>query len=166
MRWMRWWLLPKKINNKLSFGFEKPEHSPGFLLWQSTMVWQRRIKKALDPFQISHAQFVILAILLWLDETQSESTQATIVSLSKLDKMTVSKSLKVLGEQGYVKRKEHAQDTRVKSIRLTDKGKNLTKEMVPLVEGLDADFFSVLNHQENTQLNGILNKLACDQLLS
>ncbi len=31
------------------FGFEQPEHSPGFLLWQTTITWQRLIKKALDP---------------------------------------------------------------------------------------------------------------------
>ncbi len=45
------------------FGFDAPEDSPGFLLWQTTISWQRMIKKALEPHDISHAQFVIMAIL-------------------------------------------------------------------------------------------------------
>lgn len=53
----------------IPFGFAKPEDSPGFLLWQTTIIWQRRIKKALESHDISHAQFVIMAILLWF-ETQ------------------------------------------------------------------------------------------------
>jgi len=41
------------------------EDSPGLLLWQTTIFWQRMIKKALEPYGISHAQFVIMVILLW-----------------------------------------------------------------------------------------------------
>jgi hypothetical protein len=33
---------------KSAFGFEVPEASPGFLLWQTTTAWQRLIKKMLD----------------------------------------------------------------------------------------------------------------------
>ena len=87
-----------------AFGFEQPEDSPGFLLWQTTIMWQRLIKRALDPYQISHAQFVILAIVLWFQEIKEEITQVLIARQSKLDKMTVSKSLKILASLGLVKR--------------------------------------------------------------
>lgn len=49
--------------SNLPFGFDKPEDSPGFLLWQTTMIWQRQIKKALEQYNVSHAQFVIIATL-------------------------------------------------------------------------------------------------------
>ena len=61
------------------FGFDKPEDSPGFLLWQTTITWQRLIKKALDAHDISHAQFVILAITLWFDNKKQEISQSVII---------------------------------------------------------------------------------------
>ena len=123
------------------FGFEKPEDSPGFLLWQTTVTWQRLIKKILEKHDISHAQFVIMALLLWFEEQGDEPHQALVADKSKLDKMTVSKSLKKLALQGFIIRIEHKKDTRAKSISLTQKGKNLIKKLVPLVEKIDDTLF-------------------------
>lgn len=125
----------------LPFGFEKPEDSPGFLLWQTTMIWQRKIKKALDVHAISHAQFVIMATLLWFDAHHYDTTQVLIVHWSKLDKMTVSKSLKKLVSLGLVKRIENEIDTRAKSVSLTQKGKDFVHTLVPVVESIDEEFF-------------------------
>jgi DNA-binding MarR family transcriptional regulator len=143
----------------LPFGFDKPEDSPGFLLWQTTVTWQRLIKKKLEPYGVSHAQFVIMALLLWLDEHGYDTTQIRIVNWSKLDKMTVSKSLKKLTEQGLVHRVEHATDTRAKSVSLTEKGKALVCQLVPLVELIDAAFFKTVSNSEQRSLIHILRQL-------
>lgn len=142
-----------------AFGFEKPEHSPGFLLWQTTITWQRQIKKALDPHDISHAQFVILANTLWFEGIKQTPTQILIARSTKLDKMTVSKSLKKLTEQGLIKRAEHKDDTRAKSVHLTTKGKAMASKLVPIVEKIDADFFGVLNEASQRSLINILADL-------
>src|SRR5438552_3272478 len=97
---------------KSVFTIDKPEESLGLLLWQTTITWQRLIKKSLDKHNISHAQFVILAIVLWFETHNENPTQITIARQSKLDKMTVSKSLKKLALEGYIKRAEHVDDTR------------------------------------------------------
>lgn len=141
------------------FGFDKAEDSPGFLLWQTTITWQRLIKKALDHHDISHAQFVILAITLWFDEQGAVVTQALIVSQSKLDKMTVSKSLKKLAADGLVKRREDEQDSRAKSVMLTKNGLQLITKLVPIVERIDERFFSSLKNTEQKALIQCLNKL-------
>ena len=137
---------------KSSFGFKKPEDSPGFLLWQTTMTWQRLIKSALEPYDISHAQFVILAVVLWFEETKQIPIQSAIVDKNKLDKMTVSKSLKKLVSRGFVKRNEHAEDTRAKSVCLTGKGKTLIKKLVPIVEGIDYEFFGAIKKGDQQSL--------------
>ncbi|MBX3708876.1 MAG: winged helix DNA-binding protein [Gammaproteobacteria bacterium] len=142
-----------------AFGFEKPEDSPGFLLWQTTITWQRLIKKALDPYQISHAQFVILAIVLWFEGVNQEPTQVLITRQSKLDKMTVSKSLKKLVSLGLTKRAEHEKDTRAKSVHLTAKGKSLASKLVPIVEKMDKKFFGVVNAKDQQQLINLLNNI-------
>lgn len=144
---------------KSAFGFEAPEDSPGFLLWQTTVTWQRLIKKALEPHDISHAQFVIIAVALWLEEHQQDPTQIAIARLSKLDKMTVSKSLKKLANQSYVNRKESHNDTRAKWVHLTPKGKNLVSKLIPIVEQIDAEFFGTVPKMDQQTLIQILGKL-------
>ena len=142
-----------------SFGFERPEDSPGFLLWQTTTLWQRLIKKALAPYDVSHAQFVIMALLLWLEENKAPTTQTKIANLSKLDKMTVSKSITALVMRGMIHRVAHETDTRAKSVSLTSGGKTLVRELVQKVEQADSDFFGALTSQEKGTLIRILEIL-------
>ncbi|HEV2614676.1 MAG TPA: winged helix DNA-binding protein [Gammaproteobacteria bacterium] len=142
------------------FSVEKAEESLGLLLWQTTITWQRFIKKALDKHNISHAQFVILAIVLWFETHNENPTQIVIAKQSKLDKMTVSKSLKKLALDGYIKRAEHADDTRAKSVRLTAKGKAIASKLVPIVENVDRAFFDILETTHQKSLTTILSVLS------
>ena len=142
-----------------AFGFDKPEDSPGFLLWQTTITWQRLIKKALDAYHISHPQFVILAVTLWFENKGEEVPQSLIIRQSKLDKMTVSQSLKKLVIDGYIKRIEHREDTRAKSVTLTNRGMSLITKLIPIVEKIDADFFGAIKKNDQRLLIGILNNL-------
>lgn len=143
----------------LPFGFDRPEDSPGFLLWQTTMIWQRQIKKTLETYDVSHAQFVIMATLMWFEAHHYDTTQILIVNWSKLDKMTVSKSLKKLVAYGYVHRAEHETDTRAKHVSLTEKGKKMVCTLVPIVEDIDNRFFGCASHKEQKNLIHILGKL-------
>lgn len=143
----------------LPFGFDTPEDSPGFLLWQTTMIWQRQIKKTLEQYNVSHAQFVIMATLMWSSAHGYDTTQILIVHQTKLDKMTVSKSLKKLVQMGFVNRIEHEIDTRAKSVSLTEKGKEMVRTLVPIVEGIDSKFFSKASVTEQESLMRILAKL-------
>jgi DNA-binding MarR family transcriptional regulator len=73
--------------------------------------------------------------------------------------MTVSKSLKKLVALGFVNRIEHESDTRAKSVMLTDKGIEIVRTLVPIVEGIDAGFFNAATKPEEKQLTAILAKL-------
>ncbi len=136
------------------------ENSLGFLLWQTTISWHRRIKKALESYGISHAQFVILAIILWLREQKHASTQGVLIEMSKLDKMTVSKALRKLVTMGLIQRHESPVDARAKSVYLTESGVALALKLVPLVEGIDATFFGQLTQQEQSSLIIMLQRLS------
>lgn len=148
--------------SNVTFGFEHPEDSPGFLLWQTTVIWQRRIKKILEACDISHAQFVIMALLLWIQESSPGDypNQVTLVQLSKLDKMTVSQALKKLSIKNLICRVENTVDTRAKTVTLTHEGRMLIKKLMPLVEKEDADFFKSLASKQQTVLKNLLSKLA------
>ena len=141
------------------FGFEKPKDSPGFLLWQATTLWQRQIKKVLEPYNLSHAQFVIMAVTLWFNLSKNKPNQNTICEMSKLDKMTVSKSLKKLVKANIIRRYEDEKDTRAKILELTQKGKDLTIKIVPLIEAADSKFFGKLSNKKSDILKKLLNDL-------
>lgn len=144
---------------KRPFGFTRAEDSPGFLLWQVTTMWQRRIKDALNAYNISHAQFVIMAIIRWFEKTEQIPTQVLIADFSKLDKMTISKSLKKLSVDGYILRATLKEDTRAKCSWLTKEGRDLVANLVPMVEKIDEEFFGVLENDEQQKLLDSFQKL-------
>lgn len=140
-----------------AFGFDAPEDSLGFLLWQATVVWQREIRKALEPHGVSHSQFVLLAILLWHREQGETVNQTLLARQSKLDKMTVSKALKPLVAEGLVRRREHPHDPRANAVELSDKGAKLARQLVPVVEAVDARFFAALKKSKQKELAALLS---------
>lgn len=61
---------------------------------------------------------------------------------------------------GLVHRKEHETDTRAKSMSHITKGKVLIRKLVPIVEGIDAKFFSKISKHNEKTLIGLFNKLS------
>ncbi len=145
--------------SRVPFGFKKAEDSHGFLLWQTTTLWQRKIKRALEDYDITHPQFVILATLLWFQSHGIETTQIQIAIWTKLDKMTVSNALRGLAGKGLVHRNEHEKDTRAKTVRLTKEGEKLAHQLVPVVERVDEIFFGKLSNAQKSQLLEFMRKL-------
>jgi len=131
-----------------TFSVKNAEDSSGFLLWQVTNLWQREIRKALEQYGLTHSQFVLLASIHWLTIQQQEVTQIVLSNHTKIDPMTTSTVLKTLQKKGFIQRKEHATDTRAKTVELTLDGKEIVKKAVVTVEQFDKNFFSVLG--ENT----------------
>src|SRR6478736_8032931 len=102
------------------FQFEKAEDSSGFLLWQVTSLWQREIRKALEKYDLTHSQFVLMASIHWLTLHHQEVTQVVLASHSKIDPMTTSTVLRTLQGKNLLQRQEHATDTRAKTVALTE----------------------------------------------
>ncbi|WP_143309008.1 MarR family winged helix-turn-helix transcriptional regulator [Chitinophaga vietnamensis] len=142
------------------FSVDNADESSGFLLWQVTSLWQRGIRKALEKYDITHSQFVLLASAFWLSTQDQPVTQVLLSSHSKIDPMTTSTVLRNLQSKGLLKRKEHATDTRAKTVALTEEGKALVKQAVKTVEQFDKEFFSVLGDKTgafNKKLQSLLS---------
>jgi MarR family transcriptional regulator, organic hydroperoxide resistance regulator len=143
---------------KPDFIFEKPEESTGFLLWQVTNLWQRKIKKALEKYGLTHSQFVLLASMYWLELDKQKSTQIVLSNHTKIDPMTTSTVLRTLQKKGLVLRKEHENDTRAKTVQLTTTGQETIKQAIQTVEEFDSSFFSKLAN-ESSEFNEKLIRL-------
>lgn len=134
-------------NKDNTFSVEKAEESSGFLLWQVTNLWQREIKKALEPYDLTHSQFVLMASIHWLTLHKQDVTQILLSSHSKIDPMTTSTVLRTLQTKGLLQRQEHLTDTRAKTVGLTDDGKKIIKQAVKAVETFDRFFFARLGEK-------------------
>ncbi len=132
---------------KIEFQFQSPNESPGYLLGQMTLLWQRKQKKVLDPLNLTHTQFVLLAALGWLSRENDNVTQVDIANQGNADRMMVSKVLRTLEAKKFISRQEHQTDTRAKVIKLTDEGAHVLQEALTAVEHADIDFFSVLGNK-------------------
>jgi DNA-binding MarR family transcriptional regulator len=133
------------MSKEMEFHFKSPNDSPGYLLGQLTMLWQRKQKKVLDPLDLTYTQFVLLAALGWLSKENNTVTQVDIAKQSNADRMMVSKVLRALQEKGFITRQEHEKDTRAKTIRLTTTGENVLQKAIIAVENTDLDFFATLD---------------------
>lgn len=133
------------MSKEIDFHFKSPSDSPGYLLGQLTMFWQRKQKKVLDPLNLTQTQFVLLAALGWLSKKSNTVTQVDIANQSNADRMMVSKVLRTLEDKGFITRKAHETDTRSKIIRLTNKGEGVLQKAIIAVENADLDFFASLD---------------------
>ena len=148
-------------SNDNTFSVEKAEESSGFLLWQVTNLWQREIKKALEPFELTHSQFVLMASIHWLTLHKQDVTQILLSAHTKIDPMTTSTVLRTLQTKGLLQRQEHLTDTRAKTVSLTEDGKKIIKQAVKTVETFDKIFFATLGNQTkifNEQLLTLLEQ--------
>lgn len=132
---------------KIEFKFKSPNESPGYLLGQVTLLWQRTHKKVLDPLNLTQTQFVLLTALAWLSKENDNVTQVDIANQSNSDRMMVSKVLRTLEEKKFISRQEHETDTRAKVINLTAEGAKVLQKALTAIENADIDFFSAIGNK-------------------
>lgn len=144
------------MSKKIEFHFKKPEDSPGYLLGQLTMLWQRKLKRVLDPLDLTHTQFALLCALAWLSKESDKVTQVDIANQGNADRMMVSKVLRNLEEKKFITRQEHPTDTRAKTIKLTPDGETVLQKAIVSVETADLDFF----YKSGTDLTIFNSKMA------
>lgn len=118
--------------------------SPGFVLWQVATLWQRRVRAALEPTGLTHAQFVLLASVAWLEGHAADDappTQADVAAHARTDAVMTSEVLRTLEGKRLVHRGPHPADARARAVRTTSAGRALAADAVALVEAVDAEFF-------------------------
>ncbi|CAM1354678.1 MULTISPECIES: MarR family winged helix-turn-helix transcriptional regulator [Tenacibaculum] len=136
------------MKNTINFNFENPNENLGYLLWQTTMLWQRQMNRALDEIGLTHTQFVILMALAWLLKTSEEVTQKEIADHSNTDRMMVSKILRTLQKNKLIERKEHKTDTRAKCVFLTQTGIEVLQKAIDIKTAANNLFFSKLTDKK------------------
>lgn len=120
--------------------FSDPEENAGFLMWQVSMLWQRKLKNGLDTLGITHGQFLLLAALSYLSTQKNVVSQQDLAKHVRIDKMMTSKILRTLQKKGLLSRKKNKTDTRVRTLALSESGEELLAQSFKLVDRIDNDF--------------------------
>jgi len=120
--------------------FADPEENAGFLMWQVSMSWQRKLKNGLDKIGITHAQFMLLAALQYIGTQKNIVSQQDLAKHCRIDKMMTSKILRILQKKGLLSRKRNKMDTRSKTLALSEEGENILNQALKIVDKVDTDF--------------------------
>ncbi len=134
------------------------KESMGLLFWQVSTLWQRKIKKVLQEYDLTHTQFVILAVIEELSEQDKTVTQKNISDFSMIDVMTVSSAVRLLVKKGLIACSRHESDTRANSIVNTDMGKTTLCKAVKAVDKVDKVFFDSSDKALHETLTELLLK--------
>jgi DNA-binding MarR family transcriptional regulator len=145
----------------LGSSFGAPEQSPGFLLWQVSVSWGRRLRAALEPIGLTHTQFVILAGATWLTREGEPVTQVMIATHARLDLTMTSQVIRSLEARELLSRTGHPSDARAKCIAPTAAGAKLAKRAIQIIEAEDRAFFATLG-PKTSELVRLLSQLATE----
>ncbi|MFP4369571.1 MAG: MarR family winged helix-turn-helix transcriptional regulator [Candidatus Kapaibacterium sp.] len=124
--------------------YEDLQDFSGFMMWQLTHLWQRKINSEVGKVGLTYVQYVLLAALDWGLENGVEPTQINLAKGTKLDKMMTSNVIRTLEKKGLVKRKKHPTDSRALLLSITDKGYDILPKAIDIVEKFNDSFFNKL----------------------
>jgi DNA-binding MarR family transcriptional regulator len=124
--------------------FGSAEASPGLLLWRVTLAWQRAMRAALAPHDLTHVQFVLLASTWWLQEHGGPPSQQQLAEHAGTDPMMTSQVVRRLASRGLVTRQPDPADARARRLELTEDGTRVLRGALADVEAADASYFAPL----------------------
>ena len=118
-----------------------PENAIGFVLWRITSHYQREMDRSLATVDLSHLQFVTLALIGWLERSGTVATQVELSRFGGIQPMQLSHMLKTLEAKQFISRKRDALDSRAKQVRLTRSGFEILKRALPLAVEVQSRLF-------------------------
>jgi len=141
---------------------ERPEDSPGFLLWHVTLRWQREVAAALAPLGLTHVQFVLLASTWWLNAHGEQPSQAALAAHAGTDVKMTSQVIRTLEHNGLVTRDVDVADTRARRLVVTRAGKALAPRAIEAVEAVDRALLEPLSKTGSRAFTDALRRLRSD----
>ena len=120
------------------------ESSPAYQLWLATNAWQRRLRRALAPFKLTHVQYLILASIDFLSQGEEFPTQVELSRFAALDINMTSQVVRALEGRGLVVRSTCVSDKRAHRLSLTPAGAEVRHAARAVVRPVTASFFEPL----------------------
>lgn len=135
--------------------FESADASPGLLLWRVTLAWQRHMRAALAPHDLTHVQFVLLASVWWLVDHGGPPSQQRLAAHAGTDPMMTSQVVRKLADRGLLTRTPDPEDARARLLDITAAGRDVLAGALADVEAADRAWFGGLGRGYDDFLGGL-----------
>jgi DNA-binding MarR family transcriptional regulator len=125
----------------------------GSLLWQVTLAWQRTVRSALEPHDLTHVQYVLLQAVRALD---GRPTQEEIAAHTGTEPAMAAQVLRRLAARQLVTRELDPDDPKARRIVLTASGATLLADAMADASVTEAEFFRALGLDAAAFRRGLL----------
>jgi DNA-binding MarR family transcriptional regulator len=125
------------------------------LVKQVSISMRREIERALRPLGLTPQQGQALRVL----SCCPGSTHSDVERILNIEKPSVTSLINGMEAKGWVLRRQHPADARVKQIYLTEAGSALVEQSIVLVEQIKDRFNSTLSEEEAALMKVLLKKI-------
>ena len=129
------------------------ENRLGLLIWQTSNIWQSKLRKILKNHKISLNEYLIIETLFKLSSLTKIVSQISIANNSSLDVSVVSTNLTLLENKNLILRTYI--DNRSKNILLTDQGLSLISSLIKIIKNEEIEFFNKLGNETFNLTNSL-----------
>ena len=129
------------------------ENRLGLLIWQTSNIWQSKLRKILKNHKISLNEYLIIETLFKLSSLTKIVSQISIANNSSLDVSVVSTNLTLLENKNLILRTQI--NNRSNNIILTDQGLSLISSLVKFIANEEIDFFNKLGNETFNLTNSL-----------
>jgi DNA-binding MarR family transcriptional regulator len=130
------------------------ENRIGLLIWQTSNLWQSKIRKNINKYNISFNEYLILETVYNLSIILSNISQVDIVKHSFINKSVVSSKLTQLNQKKLIKKLTPI-DNRSNKIELSKEGFDLVEKVIEDIVETENNFFNKLNQETFNFINSL-----------
>ena len=109
-----------------------PENAVGFVMWRIVGRYQREMDRALAAIDLTHLQFMLLALVAWFGRSGQAVTQIDLARSGGVQPMQVSQTIRVLETKKLLSRTRSSTDTRAKRVEVTSAGLKSLRSAMPI----------------------------------
>lgn len=120
---------------------ESPAEGRSALLERVGTEWAQALRAALQPLDLTHAQFRLLVAATWLSARYDAVRQSDIAEVANADPVMTSEVLRTLETRGLILRGPHPTDRRARAVTVTEAGGQLADRAARLIDVVETKFF-------------------------
>ena len=136
-----------------------PSRTFGFRLWHVRQALSRRLEAELAPLGLTYLQYIMLRAADRQARLGERPSQARLASVLAMDRMLVSKVLRLLQHKGLIVRPVHPGDARAVEIVLTEAGRRALAAALPVAGAAQDAFFGALGPKRLVEFSRALDDL-------
>ena len=122
------------------------ENRLALLIWQTSNLWQSKVRHKLKENQITLNEYLILETIYLLQQENINITQQDICKNASIDRSVVSLRVSNLEEKKLIS-KQQPQDKRSDSLILTTAGNDLINNIIHNIVDLENELFNKLGSE-------------------